>query len=92
MPINSLYSRALHWIAKYLRDLILLEIQTVCRLYIYVYIYIYVGVNTHIFIHIHTYTHAIYLNLNSTCCMDDAKGEKKKAAFQLMVGREMGTE
>ena len=42
MPISSLYSCALHWIAKYLRDLILLEIHTVCRLYIYVYIYMWV--------------------------------------------------
>ena len=33
--------------------------------------------HTHIFIHIHTYTHAIYLNLNSTCCMDDDKGGEK---------------
>lgn len=33
--------------------------------------------HTHLFIHIHTYTHAIYLNLNSTCCMDDDKGGGK---------------
>ena len=44
MPISSLYSGALHWIAKYLRDLILLEIHTVCRLYIYVCVYIYMWV------------------------------------------------
>ena len=34
--------------------------------------------HTHIFIHIHTYTHAIYLNLNSTCCMDDDKEGGKR--------------
>lgn len=33
------FIRALHWIAKYLRDLILLEIHTVCRLYICVCVY-----------------------------------------------------
>lgn len=82
MPISSFYSSALHGIAKYLRDLILLEIHTVCRLYIYIYmcmcIYMCVCEHTHIFIHIHTYTHAIYLNLNSTCCMDDDKEGKKR--------------
>ena len=52
--------------------------NTYCVQVIHICIYIYVGVNTHIFIHIHTYTHAIYLNLNSTCCKDDAKGEKKR--------------
>ena len=61
MPISSLYSGALHWIAKYLRDLILLEIHTVCRLY-------------NIYVSTHTHTHTIYLNLNSTCVGDD-KGD-----------------
>lgn len=41
-------------------------------------IYMCVCEHTHIFIHIHTYTHAIYLNLNSTCCMDDDKEGKKR--------------
>lgn len=38
---------------------------------------IYAGVNTHTYLYTYIHTHAIYLNLNSTCCMDDDKGGEK---------------
>jgi hypothetical protein len=55
MPTNSLYSSALRWITKYLRDLTLLGIHIVCMLYICM------CEDTHIHTHTHAYTHHIHI-------------------------------
>lgn len=58
IPTNSLYSCALHWTAKYLRDLILLGVHIVCVCFVYMYSCMYVCIYT--YMHTHTHTHHIH--------------------------------
>lgn len=60
IPTNSLYSSALHWIAKCLGDFILL------REHVVYYIYMYMYVCACVYTHTRTHTHTIYTALNST--------------------------
>lgn len=84
MPTNFLYSGALHWIAKYLRDFIFLWIHSVYVIYTCVYVCIY----THIHTCIYTHTHTIYIELYPTVCVGDDKGQKRRACLPIKGGKE----
>lgn len=78
MLTNYLYSCALHWIAKYLTDFILLGIHSVYMLYIYMYVCVHIHTHTHIHIHIHHIHRFKFLM---------TKG-KKRACFSTNGGKE----
>lgn len=66
IPTNPLYSSALHWTAKYLRDFILLGIHIVCML---ICMCMCVCVHTQS----HTHNHTIDIDLKSTYWWLEAK-------------------